>query len=174
MLTVINSWFINTIKMTDKEREYYIKKYYHLNLYFAHGRGWDYLTLTAARELDSLWPKCMPNWFKRLNNYLLFSYGGRSVIKVTKFYHSKIRKLVPFIKEYPRFTQIKEKYGSLRLYSSYNTKIINILENASYEICEECGSSQKIGRTEGWIKTLCKNCALKEDNQLINWKENET
>lgn len=158
--------------MTDKERKYYIDKYRHLNLYFSHGRGWDKLTLIAAIELDNYWPKWMPNWLKRLNNILLYAHKGKSLVRITKFYYSKLRKIFPFIKEYPRFMQIKEKYGGLRLYGA--GELESPLESLSYHVCEECGSYYKIGRTQGWIKTLCKECAIKEDPDLINWKENKS
>lgn len=147
--------------MTDKEREKYIKRYRHLNLYFEHGRGWDHLTLAAAVSLDSQWPHWMPNWFKRFNNYLLYAHKGRSLVRTTKYY-SLIKKLFHFIKEYPRFTQIKEKFGDLRLYNYGGSNIINMLENASNLTCEECGATSDIGTTKGWIKTLCRKCAKDE------------
>ena len=155
--------------MNDKERKYYCNKYKHVNLYFAHGRGWDPLTLTAAIELDSKWPNWMPFWLKRFNNRLLFAHKGRSIVKVTKFYHSLLRKLVPFITDYPRFLQIKEKYGSLRLYGC--GKIGNTMEELSYSVCEECGTTSNIGTTKGWIKTICKQCAI-DNNRIDNWTLN--
>lgn len=158
--------------MTDKERDFYKNKYSHLNLYFAHGRGWDELTLIAAIELDLMWPEWMPRWFKRFNNYLLYAYKGKSLVKTTWFYYSKLRKLFPFIQAYPRFTQIKEKFGGLRLYGAGGLELP--LESLSYHICEECGSSNEIGYTQGWIKTLCKKCATEKDPELKNWKQNET
>ncbi len=158
--------------MTKEEREYYEKKYSHLNLCFAHGKGWDKLTLIAAIELDTLWPDWMSNWFKRLNNRLLYANKGKSLVKVTKFYHSRFRKVLPFIQSYPRFFQIKEKFGGLRLYGA--SSLENVLEDMSYKICEYCGSTKDIGYTKGWIKTQCKECALKKDKELINWKQYET
>ena len=32
------------------------------------------------------------------------------------------------------------------------------MERTSHLTCEECGSTEKIGNTEGWIKTLCEKC----------------
>lgn len=150
--------------MTDKQREYYINKYRHLNLYFAHGQGWDKLTLIAAIELDMLWPEWMPRWLKRLNNCLLYAHKGKSLVRVTKFHDSKLRKLVPFIKPYPRFTQIKEKFGSLRLYGAGDLEMI--LTDLSCEICEKCGSNHNVTQTtNGWIKTLCKECINETNTQ---------
>ena len=60
------------------------------------------------------------------------------------------------------FTQIKEKYGSLRIYTSYHNEdiqaLINTAEKLSEIICEDCGSVVDVSQTEGYIITLCKKC----------------
>lgn len=147
--------------MNKEEKYYYENKYRHLNLYFSHHEGWDELTLSAALLLDTHWPKWMPNWLKRLNNYLLYAFNGKSIIKITKFYYSPLRKIFPFIKDYPRFSQIKEKYGSLRLYTTSGCpKLFHNLELISYITCERCGNNNS-GRINdcGWIYTCCEQCA---------------
>lgn len=154
-------------KMTKDKRGYWEKKYRHLNLHFDHGQGWDELTLIAAIELDLLWPLWMPNWFKRFNNLLLYKNKGYSIVNTTKFHYSKLRKLFPFIKEYPRFFQIKEKFGGLRLYGA--GKLESSLEALSYLVCEKCGSGHNIGYTKGWIKTLCKTCAENSGTGIDTW-----
>lgn len=153
--------------MTDERRKYYEKKYRHLNLYFDHGRGWDMLTFLAAEELDSMWPKWMPFWLK---HFWVYSMGKG--VRMTKFaiFLVKCGITKPVYNMPPRFTQIKEKFGGLRLYTSYTTPAIMSLENQSYNICEECGSRTDIGTTSGWIKTICKSCAQKSDNTYNNWK----
>jgi len=149
--------------MTDKERNYYRNKYSHINLCFAHGRGWDQLTLSAAIILDSYWPKWMPFWLKHLWSWAI----------IPGYYYKRLGKILckldihwldpPSFK----FSQIKEKYGSLCLYCISTPSIIDILENASHTICEECGSTREIGNTSGgWIKTLCKECGKSHDD----WK----
>jgi hypothetical protein len=58
-------------------------------------------------------------------------------------------------------TQIKEKYGSLRLYISTNKdKAFDVAEEAedkSCEICEICGKPGTINEN-GWLKSRCKKC----------------
>jgi hypothetical protein len=60
--------------------------------------------------------------------------------------------------------QVKEKFGSLRVYTSYeNEEISSLIEQAelkSQETCEICGNKGKPNRN-GWISTLCKNCRKK-------------
>jgi hypothetical protein len=63
-------------------------------------------------------------------------------------------------------TQIKEKYGTLRIYVSHGTKklfeLIDTAEEESALTCERCGSKKNIGRTVGYIETICHNCIKKE------------
>ena len=58
--------------------------------------------------------------------------------------------------------QAKEKYGGLRFYingaSDEIHDLIEKFEDASFEICEECGSRDGVTQTDGWIYTYCKKC----------------
>jgi hypothetical protein len=61
------------------------------------------------------------------------------------------------------FFQIKEKWGSLRLYMDDATddmrEIIYDAEEKSNSVCENCGSTEDVRKTKGgWIKTLCGQC----------------
>ena len=55
-------------------------------------------------------------------------------------------------------TQLKEKFGGLRVYKSTgNEKISHLIHEAerkSYTICEMCGQHGKL-RNKGWLATLC-------------------
>jgi hypothetical protein len=61
--------------------------------------------------------------------------------------------------------QIKEKFGSLRVYTNYSTdeidKIISDVEDVSYRICEMCSETKTVKmRNRGYqLKTLCSFCA---------------
>jgi len=75
--------------------------------------------------------------------------------------------------------QIKEKFGGLRFYASgcndYLQGMISFAESLSYRTCEFCGSTQDIGRTGGWIKTICKECATEEKSKRgdFSWTQRE-
>lgn len=60
-----------------------------------------------------------------------------------------------------RFTQIKEKYGSLRLYTNFVTpnveKVIEKYEKMSEEYCIYCGKPST-HFTKGWILFVCSDC----------------
>ena len=58
----------------------------------------------------------------------------------------------------PKIEQIKEKFGSLRIYLSqtndYIDGLVNLAETLSAITCERCGDKGKI-YTIGWHKALC-------------------
>jgi hypothetical protein len=60
-----------------------------------------------------------------------------------------------------QFTQVKEKYGTLRLYfvggDSYCEGVIDMAEAMSAVTCEQCGNPGK-PNDGGWITTLCEGC----------------
>ena len=74
-------------------------------------------------------------------------------------------------------SQVKEKFGGLRFYVDGGDDTvhayIDFAENLSYYICESCGSMDHVGTTSGWIVTLCKSCAEKDERRKHNWKEHE-
>ena len=82
-----------------------------------------------------------------------------------------------------KFTQIKEKYGTLCLYNNGCTKevsdIIQYYEDLSMCYCINCGKPSR-WVTEGWISYLCDNCAQKiaaegrrriDVDDIPTWKE---
>ena len=72
------------------------------------------------------------------------------------------------------FSQIKEKFGTLRVYydnnGEYDTsnvdELIDYAEKASEDTCEYCGSMVGVTQTDGWIVTLCKDCMKKYKARL--------
>lgn len=58
--------------------------------------------------------------------------------------------------------QVKEKFGGLRFYVGGSTaeinKLIDVAEEESYKICEDCGSREEVTSEGRWVKTLCKKC----------------
>jgi hypothetical protein len=70
-------------------------------------------------------------------------------------------------------TQIKEKFGGLCFYYfGGNDEIfgmVRLAESLSYRTCEYCGTTKNVGRTQGWICVICKDCHEKEEraNRLV-------
>ena len=63
--------------------------------------------------------------------------------------------------------QIKEKFGSLRMYMSHTIEevenIIVTAEQESKNVCEKCGTTTNITTSSlrGWVRTLCTECRNK-------------
>lgn len=76
----------------------------------------------------------------------------------------------------PRLMQVKEKYGTLRMYwSSYPKgfdKIERDAEKKSAKTCETCGKPGKV-RGRGWYYCSCLTCAKPEDRDNLEYLENE-
>ena len=76
----------------------------------------------------------------------------------------KIQAIVDENPEYEdlRVTQIKEKYGGLRVYLNFDppeiSDMIDEYEEKSYETCEICGAKGKTREDRRWYKTLCDDC----------------
>jgi hypothetical protein len=66
-------------------------------------------------------------------------------------------------------TQIKEKFGGLRFYTSCCTDEIEMFiraaEKESYKTCEECGRPGKCNKG-GWLSVLCDKCKEERDKRF--------
>lgn len=67
-----------------------------------------------------------------------------------------------------QIAQVKEKFGGLRFYIMEGNdpiwELIEKAENASFDICESCGATDKVGTESiyGWYKTYCSTCYSEE------------
>ena len=64
-----------------------------------------------------------------------------------------------------RITQIKEKFGELRIYCCGSREIYALIDKysaKSMDICIQCGKPAKYV-THGWITYICEDCAKKLD-----------
>ena len=61
-----------------------------------------------------------------------------------------------------KITQVKEKFGGLRFYTSSVTsemrEVIFLAEQMSFTICERCGEPGKLRCAHAWELTLCDKC----------------
>ena len=114
-------------------------------------------------------------------------------VECGKGWYKLIEPIINYIEEYNqdkkeedkiKIIQIKEKYGGLRIYTSFDTqelhKMISEAEEKSYRVCEICGSEKYVGcRTNAWIQTICIDCINKNLNkdsyiQLHEWEDLNT
>ena len=75
-------------------------------------------------------------------------------------------------------TQVKEKFGGLRFYYNGSDETISgmvwFAEHLSYKICEQCGTTENVGKTIGWMAICCEDCLKKNDRLAdLTWIPNE-
>lgn len=78
------------------------------------------------------------------------------------------KKTIPFY-----FTQVKEKFGGLRLYyeggDEFIQGLVRTAEAISYKICEETGKPGCLyAKRNGWIQTLCSERAVGLEKYISN------
>ena len=81
------------------------------------------------------------------------------------------------IPEKIRVFQVKEKFGTLRFYTSGTTKeedvIIRNAEKMSGETCEQCGEPGTVKKQGYWLTCLYQDCfGIEEQHMLAARKEN--
>jgi len=73
----------------------------------------------------------------------------------------KIQAYVDTNSEYKdiRVTQVKEKWGGLRVYLNFGTNevfsLVDEYEEKSFSICEVCGAHAETREKNSWLSTLC-------------------
>ena len=104
-------------------------------------KDWDYTYINGVGDLPVGWERL----------FLLFCKNLR--VELEKY---------SFIDKFS-FSQVKEKYGSMRCYNngypidSKVSELDYIYEHLSTYICEYCGKPAKY-QTPGWIMEECENC----------------
>lgn len=71
--------------------------------------------------------------------------------------------------EYQEVADVKEKFGTLRIYlftDAYD-ELVEELETKSAITCEFCGEPGTLVSLKGWYKTLCPNCTEEAKRQWL-------
>jgi hypothetical protein len=75
------------------------------------------------------------------------------------------------------FTQVKEKFGTLRCYTrgylDWAEECISMAEALTSTVCAICGSTKNVKSTSGWVAYLCEDCMKKENRIPYEEEENE-
>lgn len=83
-----------------------------------------------------------------------------------------VKEVIPQI----QFTQIKEKFGTLRMYTNgyddYIDGVIAMAESMSARTCEVCGVPGRQTKG-GWVQTLCVRCAKQKGEDLYSEEEGD-
>lgn len=121
---------------------------------FSCGDGWyNIIDILCSRIQGHInWVEEQIEWTKKWNDrvndpdYIWTAFVPRE------------EKTIPESVEQVVAIQVKEKFGGLRFYynggDDYIRGVVDMAEEMSYRICEECGSPGKSTKS-GWIQTLC-------------------
>jgi len=142
------------------------------------GRGWYRLIYMACLGLEEEINKMYPWWFRKFYTpIMIFEEAWNTLMwKLPKWLQKKtefgeIPHLLLRFDNIPCFTQIKEKYGTLRLYMSSSSDEMNeytdVAEKASHNTCETCGKYGTV-RGKGWMYCSCDEHAKEGD--LEHWE----
>lgn len=142
------------------------------------GDGWFRIIYGACLGLEEEINKLYPWWFRKLFVPIkLFEEKWNALMwklpeflqKTTEF--GKCARFLMYTGEIPMFTQIKEKYGTLRLYMTSTSdemdEYTDAAEKASHNTCETCGKYGQV-RGGGWLYCACDEHAKPED--LQHWE----
>lgn len=116
--------------------------------------------------------------FILINMNLIDKY--KDVIECGRGWHPLLIPILEYVEKYNNehedkleIEQIKEKFSTLRIYTNYSIPeledLIDKAEDLSDITCEMCGSTKDVGKTFGWITTICQECA----QELANKKDTE-
>jgi hypothetical protein len=128
--------------------------------------GWDHIIKAMCRQMYTRYRITKRNcdyWLKKATDE-----GNTEEIQKCKELLEKEEQ------EVPKICQIKEKFGTLRVYvdnlTPYVDGIIDMAESMSEITCEECGNLGKT-YTIGWHKTLCYEHAKERYGKVIDIPE---
>lgn len=100
--------------------------------------------------------ECSDGWYQLIYQACLAIAGHKQHVASSRYDQAHKDNVAAF-----RWSQIKEKYGTLRLYhyggDSFISGVIALASQLSAVTCEVCGMP---GRTRGtgWVRTLCDTC----------------
>jgi len=113
-----------------------------------------------------------PNLYGKEHGTEYFSCGpgwADLLEKLSEELTEELKKYPEDVREnfYP--TQVKEKYATLRYYTSISLDtlddIIDKYEIISSQTCESCGGFGEARNTNGWWRTICEPCQAKREKK---------
>lgn len=135
------------------------KKYRHIGYSYASvPKFWKPIVEKHLVRIEKImWPQWwMPKFIKRSISWL--SNGG-SVVRIKYRWAYKIRE---YLTGHQIIQDIKEKYGTLRIYGYYGKEIDDIITQAEKDCqntCQDCGSNNDVDHIDnGWVYVLCQEC----------------
>ena len=120
----------------------------------SHGEGWNGIIETLCDQIET--------HLKNLEDqgWVILSFGEEPETPETKHIYQV------------EFSQIKSKFGSLRVYYDGGDETVSELvekaEEASMRTCEQCGDPANLERLGHWLETMCQPCKDEFQNRYRN------
>lgn len=139
------------------------------------------LTTEQIKKLTEKYPFLIPYnvWTGKVDSSYDYSYIA-GLWEIPEGWHRLFllycKNLYPYLKETNmlekyRFSQIKEKYGTLRIYDfGYPVKadhLSTLFECFSRYVCPYCGKYPTTHETTGWVTFLCDTCAKNSNIKTV-------
>jgi hypothetical protein len=131
-----------------------------------------------VRIPKNLWYRIIM-FYKHLRYPKSIWYGGSisredALCSVGKGWSKLINNLYDAKPKRVKVVQVKEKYGTLRFYTSYSVEwfedLVSYYENyESARICEQCGKEGKTRFDRSWYLTLCDECDKIDRENRQKW-----
>ena len=117
--------------------------------------------------------------YKLQRNLMAFGYEcDDGWLPLIEELFNKIEKMLDNAPTFFEITQVKEKYGTLRVYAVGETEeILNLIDEyevISSKTCEFCGKPGELRDKKHWYKTLCKKCYQLWVKNKLYLQEDET
>lgn len=113
---------------------------------------------------------CGDGWFHVLDClcFAIQDHIDQRTESIKKKYSAEGDKEIPQVIAH----QIKEKFGTLRFYyeggDEYIRGLIRMAECMTYRLCENCGKTEGVGVTKGWIQHLCPECSAEYNKPIVS------
>jgi hypothetical protein len=154
-----------TFPVSHKQEEKFYHKWKHLgNAWPSVPAGWTHIVMNALPKLEPLlWRHWwIPRFVKR---WIRWSTCGFSIVRIKYWWAYDLFEHKWHLTR-GSISQIKEKFGTLRIYmSGYNDEIDAIIKEAEdecSETCQRCASTYKAELCStgpyGWMMVLCPVC----------------
>ena len=114
--------------------------------------------------------ECYSGWYHLIDG--VFSVACRELFDIKRSINRDASQNKPYLEkvyiekcqELPVFKQIKEKFGTLRMYVNDADPVLNgailLAEKMSAHICEYCGMPAKTRKVGSWMSTICHPCTI--------------
>lgn len=137
--------------------------------------GWLSIIENVFDLLYTQYNSCMYSLHYWVNQLPLKDENSTEAANIKKHIEECNIKLVLAKKNLPKIKQVKQKFGTLRIYTSFHNDyikgVIDMAERISENTCEICGACGRLYK-QGWHMVLCEQHAIEKGKIKKRIEEN--